>query len=527
MGFDPSQDPELLNDFITESGELLEQVDRDLVALESTPDDKALLDSVFRAMHTIKGSGGFLALDELCSFTHAAEDALNVLRKGDATLDTATMDLLLEAVDIVRSQVESLAAGEPVEPGPDELVKRLRAVGADPAETTDDAGDGESAEAPAVAGAGTLNLPPNKAELLPFMVDDLLVSLEQIGGMIDSGSDVGAAQSGAPQLSIACEELVRSAAFFELEILTEEINAIAGYADALSSIDAETLTHAKPRAQAIVGVMHDRGEALRDAVLLPTSSDGLRSALAKVLTGDFDGDPPADAAVALAADEQDAADSATESSTDTPAAETGADATSAAVAPATEQNVPTQAAAASNNKPRDAVKPTAEQTIRVDVRRLEALLNMVGELVLQKNRVMGMTRRLGTVPGLDGDMLEDLGQVASGLDRVTAELQLEVMKTRMQPMDKLFSRYPRVIRDLARATGKKIDLQITGAETEVDKSVIEALGDPLVHILRNSADHGIETPEDRAASGKPETGVIRLTAEHDGGSVRVIIRDDG
>ena len=122
---------------------------------------------------------------------------------------------------------------------------------------------------------------------------------------------------------------------------------------------------------------------------------------------------------------------------------------------------------------------------------------------------------------------EDINSMAGDLDRLTSELQVGVMRTRMQPLSKLFDRYPRVIRDLARITNKKIDLRITGKETEVDKSVLELLSDPLVHILRNGADHGIENPEKRTAAGKPEQGVIWLSAEHQGGHVRVEIRDDG
>jgi len=174
----------------------------------------------------------------------------------------------------------------------------------------------------------------------------------------------------------------------------------------------------------------------------------------------------------------------------------------------------------------DAREAHVEKTIRVDVRRLEDLLNLVGELVLTKNRLLAMSRRLG---GLDlpHEFSEDVATIAGDLDRLTAEMQVSVMRTRMQPLAKLFDRYPRVIRDIARATNKNIELQIVGRETEVDKSVLELLADPLVHILRNSADHGIETCDMRTEAGKPQTGHIRLTAEHQGGHVRLEICDDG
>jgi two-component system chemotaxis sensor kinase CheA len=146
--------------------------------------------------------------------------------------------------------------------------------------------------------------------------------------------------------------------------------------------------------------------------------------------------------------------------------------------------------------------------------------------VLTKNQVMGVARRMSESES-GSDMTDEMGAVAGELDLVTASLQTAVTRTRLQPLAKLFDRYPRVIRDMARLTDKRIRLEIEGRETEVDKSVLELLGDPLVHILRNSADHGVEPPDQRAEAGKPETGTIRLIAEHQGSHVRIAIEDDG
>ncbi len=168
-----------------------------------------------------------------------------------------------------------------------------------------------------------------------------------------------------------------------------------------------------------------------------------------------------------------------------------------------------------------------DQTIRVEVGRLETLMNLVGELVLQKNRIAALSRKLGAAASMEVASKEAMTLAASGLDRVTADIQVAVMRTRMQPLEKLFGKYPRLIRDLCGKTGKKIDLVIEGGETEVDKSIIEELGDPLVHLLRNSADHGIEMPADRVAAGKPETGTITLRASHEGSHVQILIIDDG
>jgi two-component system chemotaxis sensor kinase CheA len=154
-------------------------------------------------------------------------------------------------------------------------------------------------------------------------------------------------------------------------------------------------------------------------------------------------------------------------------------------------------------------------------------MNLVGELVLQKNRIGALTRRAAGAANADVELAEAMTAAAGTLDRVTSDIQLAVMRTRMQPLDKLFGRYPRLIRDLAAKTGKKIQLVIEGGDTEVDKSVIEELGDPLVHLLRNSCDHGLELPEDRVKAGKSETGTLTLRASHEGSHVRVLVIDDG
>ncbi len=168
-----------------------------------------------------------------------------------------------------------------------------------------------------------------------------------------------------------------------------------------------------------------------------------------------------------------------------------------------------------------------EQTIRVEVGRLETLMNLVGELVLQKNRFQALSRQIEGFEQLEPEFREEVTVSASNLDRVTGDIQVAVMRTRMQPLDKLFGKYPRLIRDLAKKTGKHINLVIEGGETEVDKSVLEELGDPMVHLLRNSADHGLEMPHDRVLAGKDETGTIRIVAAHEGSHVSLRILDDG
>ncbi|MEF3192459.1 MAG: chemotaxis protein CheA, partial [Campylobacterales bacterium] len=167
-----------------------------------------------------------------------------------------------------------------------------------------------------------------------------------------------------------------------------------------------------------------------------------------------------------------------------------------------------------------------EQTIRVDVARLDHLMNLIGELVLGKNRLIKIHGDIEE--RYEGEkFLYELNQVVSTISMVTTDLQTAVMKTRMLPIGKVFSKFPRMIRDLSRDLGKNINLILSGEETELDKSIVEEIGDPLVHIIRNACDHGIEKPADRVAAGKPEMGTVELKAYNEGNSIIIEIRDDG
>ncbi|OCS27716.1 chemotaxis protein CheA [Campylobacter fetus subsp. venerealis CCUG 33872] len=184
------------------------------------------------------------------------------------------------------------------------------------------------------------------------------------------------------------------------------------------------------------------------------------------------------------------------------------------------------AASETKNAPAQSSGSAIEQTIRVEVKRLDNLMNLIGELVLGKNRLLKIYDDVEE--RYEGEkFLEELNQVVSALSLVTTDIQLAVMKTRMLPIAKVFNKFPRMVRDLSRELGKQIDLEISGEETELDKSIVEEIGDPLVHIIRNSCDHGIEDPKDRAQAGKPEKGVIQLKAYNEGNHIVVEIVDDG
>lgn len=339
---------EIIGDFLIEADELIDSLDNNFVKLESTPSDPELLNEIFRAIHTIKGTSSFLGLEQITELSHKMEDILNKLRKSEMVATPDIMDLLLEGVDQLKI-------------------------------------------------------------LLGFVRDksdeqlDLSVILAKLIATFEGG-DVGSTAAS-----------------------TEESSA----------------------------------------------SDESENA-------DTDSEQPV-----------------AEKSSNTPSAGSG-----------------------------PVKKTVADQTIRVDVDRLDALMNMMGELVLGRNAVAQAVNKMAREH--EGDAtVEAVNQATTGVSFITTELQMAVMKMRMQPVGKVFNKFPRLVRDLARDANKQIELQIVGEGTELDKSVIEEIGDPLVHIIRNSCDHGLETPEEREQAGKNKTGVVKLEAFQEGSHIVIRVTDDG
>ncbi|MBY0112710.1 MAG: chemotaxis protein CheA [Phycisphaerales bacterium] len=536
-------DPEILQDFLTESGELLEQVEGDLVTLEHTPSDPELLNKIFRALHTIKGSASFLALTNLVKIAHAAESALNSARNGVVVVDRAMMDLLLQAIDTIKTQMGQLSSGTPlVEPNA-QLVSTLAAIGEGKAPSKSAAPVAVAAATPAAAPVAApisapvaatvpassssandsespISLPDNKRDLLEFLVADLDDTLNKMGTLLEQLAADSTRPAAASALAETSESLLKSVDFFEIAPMTRLAKAMQSFGSQAADLDAKSTTAAVPAAKDITTALRRHIDALKRGKVRTENLDPVVESLEHAIHGEAEAPeaPQPAATTSEPASTPDAAPSAP-SATVTPTAPT------ASAPAATDATAP--AAAQANGQTAGQAGAAVEQTIRVEVRRLEQLMNLVGELVLQKNRISAVGRNLFAEKGLSQNSRDAVTVATEGLDRVTADIQLAVMRTRMQPLEKLFGKYPRLIRDLARKTNKKIDLVIEGGETEVDKSVIDELGDPLIHLLRNSADHGIETPEDRVKAGKSDTGTIKLAASHEGSHVRILVVDDG
>ena len=561
-------DAEILNDFLTEAVELIDELDADLVKLEDTPEDGELLNRIFRALHTVKGSASFLAITNLVEFAHKAEDALNVIRKGEVRVTEEVMDALLRSVDVLRLQIGQLQEGNEPEKAPEDLLTALVAI----AQSATEGGGETAGEEGTSCGDGTeavngasdgdtgdqneipLSLSDSKLELVGFMVEDIGESLDQIEEEIhhlEQGSSVAEAADELTEITIA---LSRSVEFFEFDSMGELVGYLGVAGEHLGEVSEDILGQIVPRMSAILNLMRIQHEALGRGMVRTIDATKLGTRMVAFLEN---GEAEQDAYLTVGASvsdalthdgividevrngqetavadglsrgggEQDEISGSEREQNDTAAANASNSGASGEEASA---GSPGSASSGGNGKKSGGKRVMkSEPTIRVEVSRLEILLNLVGELVIQKNRIAALSRQVSDCEGLDSDLLENVAQASRDLDHITSQIQVGVMRTRMQPLDKLFGKYPRLIRDLARNTGKKFDLKIEGGDTEVDKSILEELGDPLVHVLRNSADHGIEEPGDRIANGKPEMGTIRIKAKHQGSHVEIEVSDDG
>jgi len=516
-------DEEILQDFLVEAGEILEQLSEQLVELESRPDDANLLNAIFRGFHTVKGGAGFLQLHELVECCHIAENVFDILRKGERHVDSELMDVILEALDAVNGMFSQVRERAPITAATPELLAALARY-AEPADLSaepvveavpepepapePDVTDSEfeqllsslsavkaEAEAPAAAApapAPTSAEAPASEDITDAEFESLLDQLHG-KGQFAADAVAPAAASPAPAAAAASTDITDD----EFEALLDQLHGKGTFAaDALPEVAATAAApaDAKPAAAAAPA-----GDGLITDHEFEALLDDLHG------KGKFS-EVPAPAASAAAATAAKPAPVAAK------AAAPAAAPKPAAAAPAA---APARAAAA---PVADKPASEAETTVRVDTARLDDIMNMVGELVLVRNRLV----RLGLS---SGD--ESMQKAVSNLDVVTADLQTAVMKTRMQPIKKVFGRFPRLVRDLARQLKKEINLELVGEETDLDKNLVEALADPLVHLVRNAVDHGVETPEEREAAGKSRGGKVILAAEQEGDHILLSITDDG
>jgi two-component system chemotaxis sensor kinase CheA len=519
-------DEEILQDFLVEAGEILEQLSEQLVELESRPDDADLLNAIFRGFHTVKGGAGFLQLHELVECCHIAENVFDILRKGERRVDSELMDVVLEALDAVNGMFSQVRERSEVTPATPELLAALARL-AEPASADEVVEEAVAQEAPAEVEATAASDEITDSEF-EALLDSLNAAKDQAA---PASAPVAAAASAA-----SSDEITDS----EFESLLDQLHGKGQFAADVKAAPAAAPVAAAGKVEsgditddefeALLDQLHGKGSFDPNATAAPVASapataapvaapaaagkgdeitDNEFEALLDELHGKGKFEPEVAAAATAAVAK--AAPAAAAKPAPAPAAKPAAAPVAAKAAPA-----PAKAPAApTGEKP---VASEAETTVRVDTARLDEIMNMVGELVLVRNRLV----RLGLN---SGD--EAMSKAVSNLDVVTADLQTAVMKTRMQPIKKVFGRFPRLVRDLARQLKKEINLELVGEETDLDKNLVEALADPLVHLVRNAVDHGIETPEEREATGKSRGGRVILSAEQEGDHILLSISDDG
>jgi len=469
MAFDA--DEEILQDFLIEAGEILEKLSEQLVDLEQHPDDSDLLNAIFRGFHTVKGGAGFLQLDALVNCCHSAENVFDILRNHKRKVTSELMDVVLQALDNVNAMFEEVRNREEPTPAPDELIAALNDLARPESETPQSPpSEPVSPKQPEPADnqddAGDIT-DEEFEKLLDALADEKSVAapVEPSGSDADSGASAGGDDITDDEFEALLDQLHGKGKF-------------TGPAESGSTGNSESNDSSGGAAGNPDLITDDEFESLLDELHGKGASPGAGSGEA-----------------AKSAPEPKAEVKPEPQPVEKPAEKP--------VAPATPAREPAAA---------------GETTVRVDTKRLDDIMNMVGELVLVRNRL----QRLGSE-----SEDEHMHKAVANLDVVTTDLQAAVMQTRMQPIKKVFGRFPRVVRDLARNLKKEVNLVMHGEETDLDKNLVEALSDPLVHLVRNSVDHGIEGPDVREKAGKPRAGTVTLSAEQEGDHILLSIADDG
>ena len=435
--------------FLQEADGLIELLDEDLVQLEQEAGNEELLQEIFRAAHTLKGSSGMLGFDDMAHLTHAMEDVLDRVRKGTLAISPELVDALLMSLDGLKVLKDNLGDGEETAIEIQPIVDALNAAA--------DAGD-----------------PPDAAAAIASL-HSVVASDDEIRTTIEAAAENGTVLHLTVELDPATDwKAVRC---FQV------INALDECGEILTSSPTQTDIE-QEKVGARLEVLLATTQDIADVQAPVEQVEDVKTVSVVVW------DPAAAAAAAAPPKEADTAEARSQ------------------VAGATGR------------------VDSLQTTVRIEVDQLDALMNMVGELVIDRTRVSQLSRLLQQRFKED-EYVDALAETSTHIARVVDELHESMMEVRMLPVGLLFSKFPRLVRDLSRSLGRKVTLELEGEETEIDRSVIEKIKDPLVHMIRNSVDHGIEAAEDRAAAGKPEESILRLVASHEQGQIVISLYDDG
>ena len=462
-------DNQYMDMFLDESHEHLQSLNEGLLRLEENMEEISVVNDIFRNAHTLKGMSATMGFAKIAELTHEMEDVLDLVRKEQLKLNEDIMDTLFKCLDSLEQMVDSVGNGEAEDVvDVSDLVAKLSSIskGTPPPAAAPAAGGASAAPAAGGASGGAGS---------DLGIDD--IDLDVMKKAKDAGMNVFHVKV---TLMESC--VLKAARSVMVMHALDEIG------DVIKSIPpAEDLEQEKfERSFDIILATASDAEAVTNAVDTVSEIEDI---------GVEELDPDALAKPAEPAP--------------------------VAAAPAAAAAAPKKAAAPAKKEGAKAAAPKKQhqsQSVRVDIEKLDTLMNLMGELVINKVRLeqIGQTHRMS-------DLMETLEQ----MDRVTGDLQNIVMKVRMVPVSAVFNRFPRMVRDVSKELGKEINLTIEGEETELDRTVIDEIGDPIMHLLRNSLDHGVESPDAREAKGKPRVGEVGLIARHEGNNVVIMITDDG
>ncbi|WP_019119138.1 chemotaxis protein CheA [Brevibacillus massiliensis] len=452
-----------LDMFIEESKEHLQAINANLLQLENQPDDVAIVNEIFRSAHTLKGMAATMGFEDMASLTHEVENVLDLVRNHKLTINSSIMDVIFQSVDLIETMVYNIIDGGDGSADVSEPVAKLRAIVAgdlqaiasSPAEKPKQSGKGDAAD--------------SADGLRHYQLDDYAVSVmkeSQTNGYNLLGIRVSLREDCV--LKAARAYMV----FDQLEANGEVIKSIPSVEEienerfdtSFEVVYVSMKTEAEVRS--LIESISEISDVAIESIKLPSQTIEVVSAAKEA----------------------------------------------AASAPAAPGKKPAETGAA------PVVKRQGGKTIRVDIERLDILMNLFSELVIDRGRLEQLARDLGK---------SELQETVEHMSRISGDLQNIILTMRMVPVEQVFNRFPRMVRDLAKELNKKVNLEIEGAETELDRTFIDEIADPLVHLLRNSIDHGIESPQVRLASGKPEEGTVSLKAYHSGNYVLIEVSDDG
>lgn len=468
-----------LSIFIDEANEHLQSLNENMLRLEQQPEDISIVQVIFRSAHTLKGMSASMGFEDLASLTHEMENVLDLVRNDKLKMNGHIFDTLFKCLDALEGMVQDIVGGGTGSADVKALVEQLKQIV-----------KGEPVAAP---GAAASSGAAGDASELALVATHLLLDQYQLSVLsqcIENGNPVFHIE-----VTIREDCLLKGVRAYMVFDALERNGEIVKAHPSVQEIEQEQFGHQfsvyyiSRIPQAELAETLDKISELENVSIVPLDAESLSELDASRAAGQQLQNAQAQAAAAVQAEARPAA-----------TAQAAAQAKPAAEAPAR------------------AAAPVANKTIRVDIERLDSLMNLFSELLIDRVRLEQLASEVRR---------NDLTETVEHMARVSADLQNIVLKLRMVPVDSVFNRFPRMVRDLAKSLGKKLDLVIAGAETELDRTVIDEIGDPLVHLIRNSVDHGVETIEGRIAAGKPETGVVNLRAFHSGNHVFIEIEDDG